>query len=373
MRICHVLEATGGGSALCVLQLAKLQLYAGHDVTLIYAATRADQRFVELLAKIDRLRIVEITMRRGVGWHDVAALICLMSQLIKLGPFEVIHGHSSKAGALVRLAGVVFPKAAKIYTPHAFVTMGAEGSWFYKLIERWLGRIGDAVIVLSAAEQHHAQHVLKLPKTRTYLVANGIELGAQPDRSAARRLLSPAADDIIIGFVGRLVPQKNPLRALEAFVKLNHPTAKLVMIGDGPLAERLDQAIIRHGLQHRVSRQGNVDASGIMPGFDCLLCTSDYEGFAMIFLEALRAGVPIITTPVGGSVETVMPYKTGYITRGHTSDQLSEALRWIVDADCASRVAMRQACLRHVQHFSAEIMAAATEQVYHTVLQRKAM
>ena len=133
MRIAHILEATTGGAARHVVDLSAQLIENGHAVSLIYSPLRADSSFEAEIASLAYEHLVRLPMRRAVGPWDILAARSLRLVLNNLGPFDVIHGHSSKAGALARLAA---PQGqARIYTPHAFRTMdpttGRLGSLIY--------------------------------------------------------------------------------------------------------------------------------------------------------------------------------------------------------------------------------------------------
>ena len=215
MRVCHIIETAGGGSGQVVIDLARAGLAAGDDTTVIYAPNRAEPPFVTSLSAIPELSLLATPMRREVGPHDFIDAWRLYRCLRLAGPFDVLHGHSSKAGALVRILGLFFPDSIKIYTPHAFVTMAPGVSRFCGIIERVLSLLCDSVIAVSEAEREHAVVHIGIDETKIAVIPNGVYVGPC-DRAAARRELGYGADELIFGFVGRLLPQKNPLRVIEA-------------------------------------------------------------------------------------------------------------------------------------------------------------
>src|SRR5690606_27955331 len=108
----------------------------------------------------------------------------------EMGPFDIIHGHSSKAGALTRLA---LPRrhARRIYTPHAFRTMdptlGKGASLVYGAIESLLGRFfSDAVVCVSDDEKAHAATLLRIPERLLHTVINGVGAPSPMDGAELR-------------------------------------------------------------------------------------------------------------------------------------------------------------------------------------------
>jgi len=197
MRICHVIESSSGGSSSVVVELLRDQLAAGHDVTLIYSPVRAEPPFTDAVAAIgDSLRVRTLAMRRAVGAHDALACVELWRTLRSLGPFDVIHAHSSKAGALTRVAGIFLGKPVIVYTPHAFVTLSPDASAIYGVIEWAASWFCDAILLGSEQELAHAREKLHLPAARLRLIPMGVDLTYPSDRAAARRALGLAADGI---------------------------------------------------------------------------------------------------------------------------------------------------------------------------------
>jgi glycosyltransferase involved in cell wall biosynthesis len=153
----------------------------------------------------------------------------------------------------------------------------------------------------------------------------------------------------VIGFVGRLDDQKNPVLAIEVASRLRSlPSVALCMLGDGPLRPEVEAAVEARGVERIVTLAGHCDARLLMRAFDCLLSTSQYEGMPVAFLEALACGIPIISPPVGGAFELVVPFQTGSI-RAHDAQALAagvrEVRRWLemraedIQARCRTKAA----------------------------------
>jgi hypothetical protein len=109
LRICHVLEPSGAGSGQAVLALARRGLSRGDDVTLVYAPGRAEPAFVAALSALPGLKTHSIPMQRKVGGRDIFDGWRLYCLLRRIGPFDFIHGHSSTAGVLARIAKISLP------------------------------------------------------------------------------------------------------------------------------------------------------------------------------------------------------------------------------------------------------------------------
>lgn len=369
MRTCHVIESAGGGSGQVVLDLLRTGIAAGDSVTLVFAPNRAEPDFLLGLRELPSVTILECPMRRAVGIHDFKDAWGLFRTLKRAGPFDIIHAHSSKAGALTRLAGLLLP-GALIYTPHAFITMAPNASPVYAWTERLLSRFCKAIIAVSEQERRHAHEVIGIKPAKLRLIPNGVDLQVVGDRGSARTKMGLPGDCFAIGFVGRLVAQKNPLQALAAFARIagKFPNARLVVIGDGGLSADCERFVLSMGLQQRVQLLGQVSSKELMAGFDCLLCSSDYESFGLIFLEALRAGVLIVSPPVGVAELAIVEGSTGFLASDNRPTSLADCLATMLGLTTTQLAQMREACYRRAQMFSIERMASMTRALYREQL-----
>lgn len=313
LKIALLLETSGGGSGRHVLDLAAGMAAAGHDVTVIWSQVRAQDDFRAQLLALTNVKNLTLEMHRAVGAADFTSLRAMGALLRAHGPFDIVHGHSSKAGALIRLLPRSIP-GRRIYTPHAFrtmdPTMGKRGALIYGTIERMLAPRADRIITVSAAETAHAI-AQGIRSDRLTTVVNGASLPPDASRQAAREFMELAEDEVAVGFIGRLDDQKAPLRFVEAvsLARQAAPNLRGLVIGDGSLraqAEALNTA-------DAVRFLGWQDGPALFPGLDIFCMTSHYEAMPYTLLEALHAGVPIVTTAVGGVDETVHEGKNGFV------------------------------------------------------------
>jgi glycosyltransferase involved in cell wall biosynthesis len=368
MRICHIIEAAGGGSGQVVINLARYGLSQGDKVTVVYAPERAEPKFVAGLQALENIKLLTSPMQRAVGLHDISDSWSLFRTLRKAGPFDVIHGHSSKAGALSRLVGPFLPGTV-VYTPHAFYSMMPGTSAVYGYIELGLSWLCSCVIAVSLGEFHHGKK-LGIEETKLFLIPNGTTPQFTASREEARRRMGVDETRILFGFVGRMAPQKNPLRLIAAFARVvkTFPTAHLVMVGDGQLRAKAQGERDRLNLQSNIDFLGHYDARAVIPGFDCLICSSDFETLPISFLECLSAGVPIVTTPVGGIEEAIVEDKTGFASRDFSTESLAEAILQYLACSPEQRQQMSANALEHSKLYTAEIMGEKYTNMYQMLI-----
>src|SRR5262249_20080747 len=161
--------------------------------------------------------------------------------------FDVAHAHSSKAGGMLRLALLGLDTPC-VYTPHAFITLNPDlnivASLGFQLIERLLAERSRAIICVSEQERRHAER-MGIPGAKLHVVHNGIAGVPVADRASARRAFGITDNEICIGTVGRLAPQKAMDRLITAFglISTADPGLRLVIVGEGPERSNLLQRV----------------------------------------------------------------------------------------------------------------------------------
>jgi glycosyltransferase involved in cell wall biosynthesis len=244
------------------------------------------------------------------------------------GSADVIHGHSSKAGFLTRLAALVKGRSRRtLFTPHGWSFWAAQGaeSRAYLALERAAARWCRFLVAVSAAERQ-AGLARRVGRREQYrVIMNGIALepyAGEPHPLPGR-----------IVFVGRLRSPKRAdlaVRAL-ALVRRTVPEATLDVVGDGPLQDELRELAAREGVAESIGWLGTrSDVPELLAGAACLVLASDYEGCPLTVLEAMAAGLPVVATAVGGVPELVVEGKTGLLVPPRQPEPIASALETIL-------------------------------------------
>ena len=372
LRVLLVIESCGGGSARHVADLAAGLLAEGHDVEVAYSPLRADGWFLAELQALTGPGLVmhSIDMFRNPGLHDAKAARQLRALLKDCKPFDVVHGHSAKAGALVRLAGYGDP-ALKVYTPHAFITLdpelGAKKRLVYTVAERLLAPLADGIVCVSNEEKDHAES-LGISSQLLVTIENGLAPLPDADREAARSTLGLKESDVCFGFVGRISGQKPVARLVLALQLLytQCPNAVVVIVGEGPDYEDVQQLAQTLNIEDRVRFTGAADGQFLMAGFDVFVLPSSYEAFPYVYLEALARGLPIISTDVGGSAAVIDHGVNGYIVPQNKLELLTKYMA-VLTEDCEMRGRMSQHSLEKSKQFTVKNMVANTIAVYKSL------
>jgi glycosyltransferase involved in cell wall biosynthesis len=366
-----IVEATSGGCGKHTIDLGRAWLDRGLDVTLFYGLPRIDDAFRAFAAEVERRggRAVPMEIATRPGLRDRRWFGEIKAASRAMPRTTIVHGMATTGGFLARLAaGRAHPV---VYTPHSFVTMmpyvSAKMRRVYGVMERILARRTDAIICVSEAERDHGR-TLGIEGSRLRVVYNGIATIVTRERESVRAEWGVSADEVVVGFVGRFDPPKNPELAVEAFARSGMADrARLVMVGDGSLAGSVDAAITRFGVSSRVIRLGAVSAAPILSGFDLHLLTSDGESLPYVLVEAQVMAQPIVATDVGAIREIVTDGESGYVLPPGDAEGLGRRLAELI-GDAGLRARLSDAAHRSGDRFGLGQMVEGTWRVYGDVL-----
>ncbi len=223
----------------------------------------------------------------------------------------MIHGHSSKGGALARLVSALFPGIKGIYTPNAYAGMApvlSRSVSAYNFAEMVLGRVGITINV-SSEERAFAINSLKIPEARTILIPNGVDFGLfHPTDSNAKShyfsSLGIPAGSKVLCTIARYADQKDPETFYKALIPVmkRNPNLWLIHIGKGPLREAIVGMCVEAGIESRIFRFDFIEStSGILNSSDFFALSSLYEGFPISVIESLACNLPIVIARCPGN------------------------------------------------------------------------
>lgn len=312
MQILLVTEPGVDGVFRHVEALASFLMERGHRIHLAYSDVRGSDRLTQLVAKISAAggMTVNLAVSNAPGQGDVVALLKLRKLVREARP-DVIHAHSSKAGALARALVLLGVRQPVFYTPHAYYGLSGKGgmkSRVFNAVEAVLGRIGTT-INLSEGERAFARDSLKIPQGRLRLIANPVDCVRFRPADAAKRMEIRAAlgvpvGAILLGSVGRLAFQKDPLTLYHAFAKAcqKRPELWLYHLGEGELSAECAALADQLGIRSHIVRQTYLsEPLSFYQALDGMILTSRYEGLSFAVLEALACDLPVILSRVPGN------------------------------------------------------------------------
>jgi glycosyltransferase involved in cell wall biosynthesis len=309
LSIVHVLSSFGvGGQERVALDLAIGQKARGHDVAVVSLAPPPDgamaDEFREHGIAVDR-----VAKRAGVD----ARLVPRLARVLRDHAADVVHTHNPLpliyGAPAARLTG-----AAAIHTKHG-INPGSRG---HRLLRRAAAQLTHAFVAVSDTTEQQARAQKDAPACRLHMIANGIRLDRyHPDpaaRAATRLELGLPADAWVIGTVGRIDENKNQALLVRAMGPLLSERVRLVIVGDGPDRASVEAEIANLREPRYVVMTGRrMDVPTIMPAFDVFALSSRSEGLPLVVPEAMAAGLPIVTTAVGGLPSVVDEGVTGLL------------------------------------------------------------
>jgi glycosyltransferase involved in cell wall biosynthesis len=261
--------------------------------------------------------------------------------MLRRDRFDVIHTHSSKAGILGRAAARLAGVPHVVHTVHGWGfhdRMHPLLKRTYVILERLLQpRTSTLVSVSNKTTRVGLEEGIGGPSDYS-LIRSGIPLGRfSPDRergAGIRSRLGLEADDIVVGSVGRLSPQKNPhdFVRVAGLLSRGRTGLRFVYVGDGPMRGEIEAAIESAGLSDRVHLLGiRDDVPDVLRAMDVFILTSLWEGLPRVVLQALATGVPVVAYDTAGIEEAVHEGANGHLVAPGDVDDMVSKLGPIVD------------------------------------------
>jgi glycosyltransferase involved in cell wall biosynthesis len=282
--------------------------------------------------------VVVERLRSEIAPADDRRAFTELKAFLSPGQFDVVHTHSSKAGALGRLAAHQVGVPRIVHTYHGFPFHEFQSQLrrtAYIRIERWLAKVTHAFLAVGPAVAAEAIQRRIAPPECVRTIGVAVSIGPVPqvaDRAEARRLLGIPPGMHAVGTVGRLDFQKAPDDFVNALAGIGRDDVYGVWIGDGPLRRETLALAARRGLAGRMSFLGErADVSALLPGLDVFAMASRYEGLPCAIVEAMAAARPVVATAVNAVPNVVVAGETGLLVPAGRPELLSQALRHLID------------------------------------------
>lgn len=364
MRVVYIITRSDaiGGAHVHVRDLAARLLAEGHSVQILVGGEGPFTR--QLSDRGIPFTNVPSLVRAISPWDDLQAFLHMRRILSSLKP-DLVSTHSSKAGWLGRAASRSLGIPA-IFTAHGWAfTDGVPEKQrrLYVLAEKLAARFGDHIITVSSFDKELARAHGVAPETKMIPIHNGMpdvpsELLAQPESEPPHMIM-----------VARFEEQKDHATLLAALAQLKQFSWTLELIGDGPLRPAVERLAEGLGIRNRIEFVGAVDdVAERLARAQIFVLTSRWEGFPRSILEAMRAGLPVVASDVGGVAESVADAINGYLVpRGDVFAVKERLQRLLIDPDL--RIGMgRRARQRFEKEFTFDRMFEKTISVYRDVL-----
>lgn len=373
VRVLQVVRPAAGGMKGHVLQLSvglrahgfECEIACPGDSDLVHDALEANVVVhpVPIVGPLNPLR-------------DPFAIVSLAEVIRERRP-SLVHAHGSKAGLIARMAVLLAGRVPTVVTVHNQVLYGGISPlmrWVYIAMERRLARRTARIITVSEALRREMLDVFTLDPKMVTTVYNGLDLkpflsGSDRTRARDRHGIPPTA--LAIGLAARFAPQKALDALVEAAVPVlgRHPDAWLVLAGSGPLLEFVQTRARASSVRDRILFPGlETDMPGFLSALDIYASAAIAEGLGLGTIEAMAAGLPVVSTTAGGTPEVVDDGVTGLLVEPGKADRLTEALLRLAKDPALRRRMGEAGRARALERFTEERMLEGTAEVYREVL-----
>ena len=345
-----------GGAQTNVLDLI-CGFHLHHDVCL---ATSAEGPLTDSVKKLGVPIYLVPTLGRAINLMDDFSAVQQCIDLFKSVKPDLIHLHSSKAGLIGRIA------ARRLSIPVVFTAHG----WGFKPgvppLRRWIVWASEALVAPLA------EHLICVSKydeqlARNYFVGrskqrNMIHYGISPDALPATPELNPAK----IIMVARFQEPKEQSLLIKAFASIQaNDDVQLQLVGSGPYLSANQDLAQNLGINHKIQFLGDrTDVPKLLAEAQIFVLLSRYEGLPISILEAMRSGLPIITSSVGGTPEEIEHEKTGFLVPSGNVELVARYLKFLLDNPNLRKQMGDAGRKKFLKEFTIERMLAQTERVY---------
>jgi glycosyltransferase involved in cell wall biosynthesis len=282
---------------------------------------------------------------------------------------DIVHAH--KFGSNVW--AVIFGRLSRVPVIVSHEHMWSfEGGRARHIVDRDLiARFSDALIAVSERTRREMIETEGIRPDDVIFIPNGIPDLPPGDGARARAGLELGADDLVVGTVALLRPEK----ALEVLVRATAllapawPNLRLVIVGDGAERARLERLVAELGVSEIVRMPGyRADVPDLLAAMDLAVCCSDYEGGPLSVLEYMDAGLPVVATRVGGLPGLIEDGESGVLVEPRDPQGLADAISSLLADPDRRRELGDRAREERRKRFGIDGWVARIEQLYATLL-----
>lgn len=366
-RILHVAEAAGG------VERYLQNLFKFNDNQKIENIVLTSKQYSKHSFKDTVAKHLTISMAHDINLKkDIKTIVNIRKYIKKINP-DIVYAHSSKAGALTRIANVGLNYKI-IYNPHGWafnMKFSAKKQQLYRLIEKVLALVTDEIVCISKDEVDSALKKKICKSNKLRLIYNGIDIDQiKNSKGIDKENLNIPKDAFVIGQVGRLSNQKAPDTFVRSAIEIKKriPNAFFLMIGDGDEAHKINQLIKENNLQDSFLITGWVDnPADYIKVMNVATLLSRWEGFGLVLPEYMIGQVPVVANSVDAIPEIVKDGKTGHLVEVDNPDQVVDKIINIHTQPDESNRIIKNAYQFAKEQFNAKRVAEQVEKLYEVV------
>ncbi|MFQ5685362.1 MAG: glycosyltransferase family 4 protein [Candidatus Scalindua sp.] len=388
-RVVHIITRLDkGGSAettlltVSALNREKYEVFLVHGLSLESNMSIMEKEAVGLdisLAEAKGVRLFTLPslVRRLSFKNDLPAFISIYRLIKRISP-HIVHTHTSKAGALGRLAAYLAGAPIIIHSPHGHVFHSYYGPVMTRIFvfaEKISSFMTNKIVALTKREKEEHLEVGIASPEKFAIIHSGVMLDELVNKSidakTKKNELGIPPGYNVVGTIGRLVPIKGYKYLISAAKKIIEEIDKtvFVIVGDGYLKSELEKHAEALGVRKNIIFTGwRSDASEILCLFDIFVLPSLNEGMGRVLIEAMALGKPVVASSVGGILDLVRNGENGILVPPRDSDALGEAiLQLIRNKDMAGELG-KNGKAKIYPEFDASVMVRQVDDLYDSLL-----
>ena len=299
IKILHVAQAAGGVDR----YIRMLLKYLDKDKFENVLVCSQDFHKEDYNGLVDYFEQIEMT--RAIGASDLKATKAVRKLIKKYNP-DIVYAHSSKAGAIARVADIGLRNHC-VYNPHGWafnMRCSAKKKAIYTMIEKIAAPFCDKIICISDAEKQSALDKKICKEDKLQVIFNGVDIEAYENGAhgaVKRQDMNIPEDAFVVGMVGRISQQKAP----DVFIKMAKqvkdevPNAHFIIVGNGNQEDEIRKYAKDNGFSDSLHITGWVDdPMSYVELFDVACLLSRWEGFGLVLPEYMMARKPIVASRV---------------------------------------------------------------------------
>jgi glycosyltransferase involved in cell wall biosynthesis len=358
LRIAHIVANLNEGGAETLVRELSARI-ASDDMRVSILAVYPSRLGTEEKRQLG-VPVIEIGRR---GRADIGALWRTARALRRLKP-DVVHAHVHTGKYLGRLAAILAGVPVVVFTEH---DSAPHGGIVRRICDRFLNSRTASIVTFNEAQRRSVARSGGIEPGDIVVIPNGTSPPApvQTPRDELRASLGITRGEVALLYPGRFSPEKNQSLAIGAMAELRTllPTAKLLLAGDGPTNRELHALVESLGLESCVRFLGfRSDVPALLRAADLMVLSSARENMPLAAIEAMHAGLPIVSTPWDGAQEFFAG--TAWIAAGWTPRDFALALEAAVNHPEAARERADEGSRLAGQRYDIAVTARAHRELY---------
>lgn len=327
IRILHVAQAAGGVDRYIRMLLKYLDKEKFENI-LVCSQDFCEEDYRGLVDSFE-----QIEMTRAIGVNDLKAIKAVRNLIKRYNP-DIVYAHSSKAGAIARVADIGL-KNHCVYNPHGWafnMRCSDKKRMMYTAIEKMAAPFCEKIVCISNAEKQSALEKKICRDDKLQVIFNGVDIEAYEygEHGKVKRAdLNIPEDAFVVGMVGRISPQKAPdiFIKMAKLVKGEIPNAHFIIVGSGNQEAEIKKYAEDNGFADSLHITGWVDdPMSYVELFDVACLLSRWEGFGLALPEYMMASKPIVASRVDAIPNIIRDGENGVLVEADDATGASEAV-----------------------------------------------